>query len=261
MTLQTTARSLLEVKAYLDELLDVAGLEESGNGLIVGGRPQVSKIGLAVNCSFQAIEDAAQRRCELLITHHAAWPSTDAHLAEQKYERLRQLGLNLYAAHECLDQAREFGTADALARSIDVAIQGPFKPNGEHAWGVHGITTGHFSQLVTRVGSKLGIEPQAWKNTDSFGHVAIVAGWGGRPAWMAEAQALGCDTFLTGEAIMFGLLFAKEAGINLIVGGHYATEVPGVMALGARIARDLAMDVTFIPEQILEMGGRVRDGW
>ena len=260
MTLQTTARSLLEVKAYLDELLAVAGLEESGNGLVVGGRPQVSKVGLAVNCSFQAIEDAAQRRCDLLITHHAAWPSTDAHLAGQKYERLRQLGLNLYVAHDCLDQAREFGTADALARSLEITSQGPLKPAGAHGWGAHGVTAGRFSELVARVGNKLGVEPRAWKNSDRFGHVAIATGWGGRPEWMAEAQALGCDTFLTGEAIMFGLLFAKEAGINLIVGGHYATEVPGVMALGARIARDLAVDVTFIPEQILEMGGRVRDG-
>jgi putative NIF3 family GTP cyclohydrolase 1 type 2 len=72
---------------------------------------------------------------------------------------------------------------------------------------------------------------------------------------MAYAQELGCDTYLTGEAIMFGLLFAKEAGINLIVAGHYATEAPGVMALSTRIARDLALDVTFIPEEIVEATG------
>ena len=68
----------------------------------------------------------------------------------------------------------------------------------------------------------------------------------------ARAQALGCDTFLSGEAGYFGLLFAKEAGLNLVLAGHYSTKVPGVMALGARIARDLHLDVTFIPEEILE---------
>jgi dinuclear metal center YbgI/SA1388 family protein len=255
MTLQTTTRPLAEVKAYLDELLQVAGLAEDSNGLVVGGRPAIHKVGLAVNCSFQAIEAAVQRQCDLLITHHAAWPSTDAHLAEEKYTRLRQSGINLYVAHDCLDRARDFGTADALARAVRVTNQGPIEVEGDYGVGARGVTTGHLAEFVTRVGNQLGIEPRAWKNTSSFGQVAIVPGWGGRPEWMSYAQELGCDTFLTGEAIMFGLLFAKEAGMNLIVAGHYATEAPGVMALSTRVARDLALDVTFIPEEIVEATG------
>jgi dinuclear metal center YbgI/SA1388 family protein len=251
MTLQTTTRTLIEVKAYLDELLHVAGLEEEGNGLVVGGRPVVSKVGLAVNCSFQAIDEAAKRGCDLLITHHAAWPNIDRHLSGQKYDRLRGLGINYYAAHECLDLARDFGTADALARAVRVAVQGTFDLGGE-AICVHGMTTGHLVEFVVRVGNQLGAEPRKWKNIDSFGHVAIIPGWGGRTDWMAQAQELGCDTFLTGEASLFGILFAKEAGLNLVVAGHYATEAPGVMALSARIARDVKLDVTFIPEEIVE---------
>ena len=55
MTVEAVGKPLVEVKAYLDELLDVAGWEESSNGLVIGGRPLISKIGLAVNFSFQAI--------------------------------------------------------------------------------------------------------------------------------------------------------------------------------------------------------------
>jgi dinuclear metal center YbgI/SA1388 family protein len=254
MTLQPTTKSLVEVKEYLDELLQVAGMDESGNGLVVGGRPMVSKVGLAVNCSFQAIEGAAQRGCDLLVTHHAAWPKVDQHLSEQKYARLRRHGLNYYAAHECLDLAREFGTSDALARAVRVAVQGTFDLEGE-AIAVHGMTTGHFLEFVTRVGNQLGTEPRKWKNTDSFGHVGIVPGGGARTNWMAQALELGCDTFLTGEAGMFGILFAKEAGLNLVTASHYATETPGVMALSARIARDLKIEVTFIPEEMVEAKG------
>jgi putative NIF3 family GTP cyclohydrolase 1 type 2 len=256
MTLEATGRALAEVKAYLDKLLQVEGLDESSNGLVVEGLPLVNKVGLAVNCSLQAIEGAAQRHCELLITHHAAWSSTDAHLAGTKYDRLRELGINLYVAHDCLDIAREFGTADALARGVRVAIQGPFRPNEELPFGVHGMTTGQFDDFVIRVGRQLGTEPRAWQNTASFGHIAVVPGWGGRPEWMARAQALGCDTFLTGEALMFGQLFAREAKLNLVVAGHYATETPGVLALSARIARDLQLDVTFIPEEVVEARAR-----
>jgi dinuclear metal center YbgI/SA1388 family protein len=254
MTLQTTTKTLVEVKEYLDELLQVSGLDEAGNGLIVGGRPGVSKVGLAVNCSFQAIEGAAERGCDLFVTHHAAWPTIDLHLSEKKYDRLRQLGINYYAAHECLDLAREFGTADALARAVRVAVQGTFEIEGEGI-GVHGVTTGHLPEFVTRVGNRLGTEPRKWKNTDSFGHVGVVPGWGGRTDLMTQAQELGCDTFLTGETSLFGILFAKETGMNLIIAGHHATETPGMMALSTRIAQDLELDVTFIPEEVVEAKG------
>lgn len=252
MTLETTSRELVEVQAYLDELLQIEGLDQAGNGLVLGGKPMVGKVGLAVNCSFQAIDGAAARGCDLLVTHHAAWKSTDANLVEEKYGWLRRLGINLYVAHDCLDNVRELGTADALARAVRIAIQGSFEPDGESAFGVHGMTTGSLPDFVTRVSHHLGIQARVWKNTDSFGHVGVVPGWGGQPEWMAAAKALGCDTFLTGEALMFGLLFAKEAGINLVLAGHYATETPGVMALSARIARDLKLDVTFIPEDMVE---------
>ena len=255
MTLQATTRSLVEVKAYLDELLHVVGLDPSGNGLAIGGRPAVTKVGLAVNCSFQAIDRAAARGCDLLITHHAAWPGTDANLAPLKYDRLRRQGINLYVAHDCLDEAPDIGTNHALARVVRVAVQAAFKPDDESEFGVHGVTVGLLPEFVARVGSQLGVEARLWKNGDSFGHVGIIAGWGGRPEWMARAQSLGCDTFLTGEADMFGILFAREAGLNLVVAGHYATETPGVMALSARLARDLGLDVTFIPEDIVEDQG------
>jgi putative NIF3 family GTP cyclohydrolase 1 type 2 len=72
---------------------------------------------------------------------------------------------------------------------------------------------------------------------------------------MARALSLGCDTFLTGETNMFGMLFAKEAGMNLIAAGHYASIVPSIMALSIQIAQQLQLDVTFIPEDIIESKG------
>lgn len=256
MTLETTTKPLVEVHTYLDGLLAVEGFEASGNGMQICGRPTVAKVGLAVNCSFQAIEGAAARSCDLLLTHHATWRSTDAHLVERKADRLQELGISHYAAHDCLDCAREFGTADALARAVRVAVQGPFDPDGEWPFGVHGMSVGHWQEFPSRVSSQLGAPVRAWKNTESFGHIAVVPGWGGRPEWMARAQALGCDTFLSGEAIMFGILFAKESGMNLVLAGHYATEVPGMLALAAKISRDSRLDVTYIPEELVESRAR-----
>jgi putative NIF3 family GTP cyclohydrolase 1 type 2 len=251
-SLQSSPASLASVRAILDELLQVRAFWPTGNGLVVEGRPSVSKIGLSVNLSFHAIDQAARRGCDLLVAHHPALPSTDVHLVEDKLGRLRQAGISLYLCHESLDCAREFGTADSLARAVQVAVQASFDPDGLLACAVHGITLGGFSELVTRVGNRLGVEARGWKNTGSFGHVAVIPGWGGRPAWMRRAQELGCDTVLTGEALLPGLLFAREAGINLVLAGHQATKTPGVMALATRIARDLKLEVTFIPEDLVE---------
>jgi putative NIF3 family GTP cyclohydrolase 1 type 2 len=253
MTLQTTTQPLEQVQAYLDELLQVEGLEAASNGLVIGDPlVAVARVGLSVNFSFQAIDRAAQRECQLLVCHHAAGPTTDVHLSEQKHDRLRELGISLYIAGDCLDLARGLGTADALARAVRIAVQGPFKPDGEGEFGVHGMTVGNLAEFVTRVGSQLGARVRTWKNNPSFGHVAVVPGYGARPQWLARAQALGCDTFLSGEGLMFGQLFAREAGINLVLAGHYATKTPGMMALGARLARDLKLDITFIPETMVE---------
>jgi putative NIF3 family GTP cyclohydrolase 1 type 2 len=254
MTLQTTSRPLVEVQGFLDDLLKISSLDER-EGLRVGGRPVVSKVGLAVNSSLQAIEGAVVRGCDLLITHYSPQPSTDAHLFEVKYTHLRQAGINLYVAGQSLDCAREFGTADALARAVRITVQSTFEPDGERPLGVHGPTTGPFHEFVARVGNRLGTQPRAWKNCEAFGHVAVVCGWGARPESMDKALALGCDSFLTGETDMFGILFAKEAGMSLIAAGHYASIVPSIMALSIQIAQQLQLDVTFIPEDIIESKG------
>ena len=249
---QPAAMSLASAKAALDELLKITSFWPTSNGLLIEGRSSVGKIGLAVSLSHRAIDQAVRRGCDLLIAHRPALPSTDVHLAGAKLTRLREQGVSLYLCHESLDCAREFGTADALARAVDVAVQGEFMPDGLLACAVHGLTPGRFSDLVTRAGARLGVEAHGWSNSAIFGHVAVIPGWGGRPAWLRRAQEMGCDTVLVGEALLPGLLFAREAGINLILAGHQASKTPGVMALAARVARDLKVEVTFIPDDPLE---------
>lgn len=251
-SLRLSHASLASVRDGLDELLQVRAHWPASNGLAVEGRPSVGKVGLAVNLSFHVIDQAVRRGCDLLVAHHPVLPSTDVHLVEDKLGRLRQTGVSLYLCLESLDSAREFGTADSLARAVQVAVQAPFMPDGLLACAVHGVTLGSFSELVTRVDTRLGVHARGWRNSEGFGHVAVIPGWGGRPAWMRRAQELRCDTVVTGEALLPGLLFAREARINLILAGHQATKTPGVMALAARIARDLKLEVTFIPEDLVE---------
>ena len=45
------------------------------------------------------------------------------------------------------------------------------------------------------------------------------------------------DTFITGEAPHWAAVAAEELGMNLLLGGHYATEAFGVKALAAHLSR------------------------
>ena len=46
----------------------------------------------------------------------------------------------------------------------------------------------------------------------------------------------GIDTFITGEAPHWAGVAAGEVGMNLLLGGHYATETFGVKALASDLS-------------------------
>ena len=54
------------------------------------------------------------------------------------------------------------------------------------------------------------------------------------------------DTFITGEAPHWAAVAAEELGVNLLLGGHYATEVFGVKALAAHLSKRFRVPWEFI---------------
>jgi putative NIF3 family GTP cyclohydrolase 1 type 2 len=76
-------------------------------------------------------------------------------------------------------------------------------------------------------------------------HVAAVSG--GAPEAVREAAAEGIDLFVTGDASHEWYHYALESRVNVIAGGHYATEVWGVRAIMDVCAERLErMDFEFI---------------
>ena len=105
-----------------------------------------------------------------------------------------------------------------------------------------------WDELIAGVARVLGRAPETHRNHASAGRIGIVTGAGGMTSWLEEAVGLGCDTYLTGEGSMYTRLYAKEAGINLILGGHDLTERPGIEALGERTAAQFGIEHRFIDE-------------
>jgi putative NIF3 family GTP cyclohydrolase 1 type 2 len=211
------------------------------------GRP-VTRIAAAVNTSFASIGGAAAAGAELLLVHHTTWASIDRHLKPEKEQALRDAGVSLYGAHAALDCASGFGNAHSLARLLSVTVEGSFMEwAGGHA-GIYGRAEGTFAELVERARAALGVPVESWQNSDAFGRVAIITGAGLWTAMLDEARNLGCDTYVTGEGAMYTKLFARETGLNLILGTHYATEAPGIKSLAERVAAHFGLPWQFIQE-------------
>jgi putative NIF3 family GTP cyclohydrolase 1 type 2 len=76
-------------------------------------------------------------------------------------------------------------------------------------------------------------------NTLAFGpkeirSVGLISG--GAPYEVSQAIDEGLDLYITGDAQHAVYHSALEAGINVIFGGHYATETWGVRLLAKRLA-------------------------
>ena len=244
------AADLAEIVAYLDRFLHAEQYpeEQPSNGLLVRAGKAVMRIAAAVSTSFTAIRGAQQAGAQLLLVHHTTWAHIDLHLKQEKEEALRAAGISLYGAHAALDCAPEIGNPDSLARLAGVQVQGRFLQWLGGQPGVYGRAEGTFPEFAARVQDALGVPVQSWENNRAFGRVAIVTGAGGGTPMLDAARQLGCDTYLTGEGTLDSKLFAREVGLNLIFGTHYATEAPGIKSLAEHVGSQFELPWTFVPE-------------
>jgi len=242
--------SLNDIVAYLDGLLEVEkyAAEPDSNGLLHRAGDGVSQIACAVNTSLTTIAGAAKGGAQLLIVHHTSWPGIDHHLREEKFAALAAAGISLYGVHAALDCAPRIGNGWVLAGLLGVEVEETFLEfSGGHA-GVAGRCGGSFEELIRRTSERIGMQVEAHQHAKSFGRVAVVPGGGGETAYMDEARRLGCETYVTGEGSMYTRMFAKECGMNLILGTHYATEAPGIKSLGELVSDHARVPWTYIDE-------------
>lgn len=212
-----THQSVAEVRAYLDHLLrPESSPDREGNGLIACNTIDVHRLGAALNTSFHAIEAAATAHVDFLLVHHAPWAQIDRHLRARKLDRLTELGISLYAAH---DRPPELRISRQLAETIGVEVHqlsavdlvvGTVKSTDPQAW-------------FQRIGVTLGCPVRVWPNNPTLHRVAVVSGGGGATQYLAAALAAGCDTFVTGEGSLYTELFAREVGLTLVLASHVAT--------------------------------------
>ena len=237
--------------AYLNDYLSINDIPDSSpNGLQVQGRPRVGKLAFAVDASVQTIRAAVRSRADMLIVHHGLFWGIHQQIVGNLHKRIAALikaDLSLYAAHLPLDCHQEIGNNVQLARLLDMKVVGRFAD-------YHGVVIGTLAhcekplrrdRLADNINKRLEVKVDILPfGSAVVRNVGIISGEAAKFA--EDARRAGCDTLITGETSHTAYHMAKEAEINVIYGGHYATETVGLRALAEHVRQTLGLSYKFI---------------
>lgn len=213
-------------------------------GLNVGRMDQpVRKVFLALDPTQEAIAAAKEAGCQLLLTHHPLIFSPEKQINDQTETgrhilALAESGIAHIACHTNLDVA-EGGVNTCLAAYCGLETSELFAGLGR---------MGEIKTTFTALKDRLKNSLPSPHCTGVYSHeeirkIALIGGSGG--SLLEEAIAEGCDTFVTGEAKYNHVLTAREAGINLLMLGHYETEYIVLAPLAEALKKEFpALSVT-----------------
>ena len=242
---------LSEIVRFADELLRLSEIEDypnALNGLQIENSGAVRRIGAAVDASRRTIQIAVEQGIDLLIVHHGLfWPGLRP-VTGPLHQALKLAfddNLALYSAHLPLDFHPRIGNNILLASSLGLSNTRPFLEREGTFLGLQAEATLGRDDLLTRLETSLGGTVRCIgagpKETQRIGIVT-----GGAGAEIYAAARAGVDTYITGEAPHWAAVAADELGINLFLGGHYATETFGVKALAGEISQRFEVPWEFL---------------
>jgi len=239
------------IVSLLDKTLRTSEISDrSVNGLQVEGTGKIMKIGLAVDACLEAYKLAQKKGCQMIIVHHGIiWEGIKS-ITGPLYKQIEFLvknNINLYASHLPLDCHPTLGNNIQIAKAIGLKNIQPFGFYRGINIGFEGYlraaaTVKSISELVKKeFGGPMSYLPfgpqKIWR-------VAIVSGGGSSS--IPEAIAKKIDLYITGESSHENHHAALEGNINVIYGGHYHTEKPGVQALGKFLSKKFGVETEFL---------------
>ena len=239
------------VVSYAQRYLKVAEIEDypgAHNGLQVENGGNVKRVLASVDAGLPVIKKAAAAGSgSLLVVHHGLFwfgvqPVTG--IFREKLEIMRRADMAIYAVHLPLDAHAVVGNNVLLAKALRLRGLRNFL-----GFGRAGTFTGSRTDLVRRLMQTTGRVPEVCAAGPTRPRrVGVITGGAGD--MVEKVAAAGIDTFVTGEGPQWSWVRAEELGINVIYGGHYATETLGVQALAAHLAKKFRVPWKFIDHPV-----------
>jgi dinuclear metal center YbgI/SA1388 family protein len=245
------AIALRRLAAYCDTLLrthDIPDYDGAGNGLQVENRGEVTGIAAAVDASITTIRKAIDERANLLVVHHGLFWSKRQPWTGKNLELLRLLldnDMAVYSSHLPLDMHPRLGNNAQLCAAIGLRNPKPFFRMKDQFLGLQSAASVGCDELARRLGNVTKCEVKLIPGgPKTCRRIGVVTGGAGAEVKLAATE--GVDTFVTGEGPHWTYALAEELGVNVLYGGHYATETFGVKALAAHLSKKFGVPWVFI---------------
>ena len=243
--------SLKKIIEHCDALLRINTIKDidgAYNGLQVENRGTVTRIAATVDASLATVKLAIAAGADLLIVHHGLfwnvrqpWTGTNYEL----FQLLAENNLAVYSSHLPLDFHPKLGNNAILCAALGLKNPCPFLLKDGQYYGLQSRTKISRSILVSRlqraIGNKVSLIPGGNETCERIGVIT-----GGAGDFLRKAAEERIDTFVTGEGPHWTYALAEELGVNVLYGGHYATETFGVKALAAHLSKKFRLPWAFI---------------
>ena len=238
-----------EITSVIESFAPLGWQASYDNAGLVVGRPddEVEAVLLAVDVTEAVIEEAVERGCGLIITHHPIIfhplkRLNSSSVVERCVEEAIRRGVALYACHTNLDSAPE-GMSFRLAAMLGVENCTLLEPN-ERIEGVGFGVVGELAQPVPtetylrRVAQILSCRCIRHSRIASaeVRRVAICTGSGG--SMIALAQRAGADLYLTAD-LKYNDFMAPEGGLTVADVGHFESEYCAIEILFEILSKKL----------------------
>jgi dinuclear metal center YbgI/SA1388 family protein len=243
--------ALSDIVSYTDNFLrirEVGDWENALNGLQIENAGRVTRIGAAVDVSTRVLNEAAKQNIDLLIVHHGLfWPGLQP-VRDALRRQLRlafEKDIALYSAHLPLDVHPKIGNNAQLVAALGLKSAQPFLEEKGQPVGLKIRASMPHNEVARKLQKALNGQVKIFgfgpKQTRT---IAIITGAAGSEIYRVAAENV--DTLITGEAPHWATVAAEELRMNLLLGGHYATEVFGVKALAAHLSKRFSVPWEFI---------------
>lgn len=220
-----------EIYAVLAGLAPVELAEKWDNvGLLVDAGKEVTAALVTLDITADTVEEAAEKGCELIVSHHPVIFSPLKKLDGTDVAwHLVKSGVSAICMHTNLDAA-DGGVNDVLADRFGLQRREPFAGG----CGRIGCVEETSAEQLARQARRVLDTPVKFADAGRpIRRLAVISGAGG--SLFEEAAALGADCLLTGEASHHAALDAVRLGMSLIAATHWATEQPVVPVLADRL--------------------------
>lgn len=210
-------------------------------GLLLGDRQQwVGSVLTCLTLTPDVAAEAIGKNVDLIVAHHPilfrAVKRITSDTAEGKMVLdLVKANVAVFSPHTRYDSASG-GINQQLAELFELSNIGVIRPLDADS-DAGGLGAGRYGTLpqavplgdfVNSVRDRLKLVNLNFTGDTDQMIAKVGIACGSAAEFMGDAQALGCDALLTGEARFHACLEARSRGIGLIQAGHYGTERPAM---------------------------------